>query len=387
MLEAQPQAEAQRLAVDVVRESAERKLRVFYDGIRNSSIPHLARRDRNAGDVFRASFDALLTFGKASVPLAVGFTMHQYMYSALSLIPLSDTTLAERLGRMMEHIRAKKALLAVSSFGGNVSTPDVRFKIERKDKGNAYLMNGERSFQSMASEADYVTVAAPVDGGALGSFVVPMKNRAGVTVGAAVFAGGSMALTDTRKVTFADYRARDDELVTLDPLRAHQLGVYSTAWFEGLIGAAYLGGAAAALEEVRQFVRAAKQPDGSGQPLSSLDGVIVEAGRLGVALRTCLALARGLASSIGGASEKDNFMQAMMDAVLVKHACTRTAENIVHAARRIVGTRAMKPDSVIAELTGQVVFGPLHPWLDAELERSVGAEVLGEQPLTWAVGS
>lgn len=374
--------DAQRIAHAVVNAKLQpEKLRAFYDGVRASAVPFVAKRGASPADVFRTSFDALLTLGKASVPLTVAFTMHQYMFSALALVPTTDRTLAARLDRIIEHLRAKRALLAVSSFGGNVSLPDVRFTISRtrSGSGGAYVLDGERSFQSMASEADYVTVAAPVDGGDLGSFIVPMK-RAGVDVGAPVFSSAAaMALTDTRKVTFTKYVANDDELVTLDPMQAHRLGVYSTAWFEGLIGAAYLGGAMAALEEVRRFARAAKAPDGNA--LSSLDGVVVEAGRLGILLRTSLALARDCATAIGSASEMDDFTGAMNAAVLVKHVCTRNAEAIVQGARRILGTRAMKPDSVLAELTGQVVFGPMHPWLDAEIERNIGAEMLGDAPI------
>lgn len=371
--------EAQRIAQAVVNAEQPNKLRVFYDGLRASSIPFIATRGKTTpSDAYRASFDALLALGRASVPLAVGFTMHQYMFSALALVPTTDASLAATLDRIIESLRTQKALLAVSSFGGNISLPDVRFTIARRGAGS-YAFTGERSFQSMASEADYVTVAAPVDGGELASFIVPMK-RAGVTVGAPVFApGAAMALTDTRKVTFDTYIATEDELVTTDPTQAHRLGVYSTAWFEGLIGAAYLGGAFAALEEVRKFARSAKAPDGGA--LSSLDGVVVEAGRLHILLRTALALARDCANAIDRASEQDDFMSAMLAAVLVKHVCTRNAEAIAAGARRLLGTRAMRPDSVVADLTGQMVFGPMHPWLDAEIERHFGLELLGEAPL------
>ena len=366
-------AQALLVARHVSAASTDRKLRACYDGLRASQLPFLVADDASA--LFRASFAALFTLGQASVPLAVGFTMHQYMFAALASVRVADKRLARRLKDLVDDVRKRRLLVAVSSFGAGVSTAHVRFTIARD--GDGFVFDGERSFQSMASEADLITVVAPVDGGDLGAFIVPMKGRAGVTVHDAVF-GGPMALTDTRAVTFSGYRAVAADVVTLDAQHAHRLGAYSTAWFEALIGAAYLGGAAAALEEVRLFARSARAP--SGEPLHELDGAVVDAGRLGISLRTSLALAMSFVDALARGSEADDFTSVMMAGTLLKYACTRSAEAIVTGARRLLGTRAMRQGSLMAELTGQIVFGPLHPWLEAELERAVGADVLGDAP-------
>lgn len=229
----------------------------------------------------------------------------------------------------------------------------------------------------MAGEADLLTVAAPVDGAGLGSFIVPLKDRPDVLIGSPVFSG-PMALTDTRSVTFSDYHVGPENVVTLDEEESHDLGVYSTAWFEGLIPAAYLGGAASALDELRRFARGTRLP--SGESLCDLDGTIVDAGRLGILLKTSLALAGTFEALLCTLAEDQDPTNALTEAALIKYVCTRNAEAIVQGVRRLIGTRAMRPEHPIAELTGQVAFGPLHPWLEAETERAVGAQVLGDEP-------
>ena len=206
-------------------------------------------------------------------------------------------------------------------------------------------------------------------------------------------------MSDTRPVDFNDLIIKRRNLLsTTDELTDH-VSFYATAWFEALVTAAYLGGACRALDEVRKFALSVHTED--GQPLSELDGVVVETGRLAIALRSGLAMASSFATCTdryckgvragAPAEELDQLANDLMDCgSVIKYSCTKTAVDIVNSARGLVGTRSMTVDHPIYALNEQICFGPLHPTIPSRMERSVGSEVLTDAPYTglfeWGLG-
>ena len=232
---------------------------------------------------------------------------------------------------------------------------------------------GMTRFTSIASVADLMTIAATRDGGA-GFYVVPLESA---EISEPVFAGAPMADADTRSVRL-NVPLSDEHVVTEDEQLTQAIMFYSTAWFEVLASAVYLGAASRAIDEARAFARGMIRNDGT--TLSAVDGAHVEIGRMVIALKSALSVARSVALTMRFTGNLvDDVNRVGEAAAIAKHTCTRTAEEIVGQARRFVGTRAMQPGSAIAELSGQVVFGQLHPKVAAIFERGMGKETLGSE--------
>jgi alkylation response protein AidB-like acyl-CoA dehydrogenase len=332
------------------------------------------------------AFDTLFILGRASVPLAVAFTMHQYITLSLATVPLPHEPYASRREALLFALRRGKLLLAVSSFGNaHTRKGDQKSDISVATTDGRRFASGHRRFQCMASKADLLIFTGALESGVEGVFCAPL---APMEIHAQMFEG-PMALTDTRGVTLHDAFVPDELVLSDNADLTDYLTSYSEAWFESLIGAAYLGGAHRALDELSRFLRRAETP--AGASLSTVDGLIVEVGRLQILLRSSLALAGSFATAISNADaiarSEDQSIEAKMDstnemahrASLIKYACTRNAEEIVASCRRLMGTQAMSPQSPLSAISGQIVFGPLHPKVAGEIERSAGRAALASE--------
>jgi alkylation response protein AidB-like acyl-CoA dehydrogenase len=270
---------------------------------------------------------------------------------------------------LLHRIEQDRLIVATGSYGDNIrtagqSTATIRIVGDR--------LVGKTHFTSIASQADLMTVVA-LRGDVVGFYVVELG---GATIGEPSFASGPMANADTRSVEI-DVALTPDHVITEDPHLTEAALFYSTAWFEALVSAAYLGAASRAIDEARAFAREVVLADGTR--LADVDGAKLEIGRMVVQLKAALQIARSVAPALQAFPHVDlvdgiNHLAEV--AAVAKHHCTRAAEDIVQSARRFIGTRAMKPGSIIADLTGQVVFGPLHPKVAAIFERGSGEEVL-----------
>lgn len=393
--------QAHEIATGVDEAKAEDKSRTFFERVRASAIPFLpCNLQTEAGELYVRSYEAFYLMGRASVPLTVALTMHQYNLAALATLPVPAVPEFERRRQILvDTIRKYRSLMAISSFGENIKSKDDPFKnvIIQERADGSYLCTGRKGFQSMASEADILLFSGSI-GEHMGMFYTSIKDQPALVLGPSLFAG-AMALSDTRPVEFRDLVIkRRNVLSTHDDLTDH-VSYYATAWFEALVTAAYLGGACRAMEEVRKFARSVHHED--DETLAELDGFIVDSGRLAIALRSALAMAY----SFGPAADRycklvregapaevlDRVASQMMDlGSLIKYTATKVAVEIVSGARNLIGTRSMSVHHPVYALTEQICFGPLHPTISARIERSFGEEFLSETPFTglfeWALG-
>ncbi len=387
---------------DQVREAPpEQRSELFFSGIRKTDIPYLPQRlADDAESLFLRSFDALFLLGRASVPLAVGLTMHQYNLAALATLPVPLAPEFEmRRKLLLETIEKRRFLLAISSFGENIKNRtelNRNVVVTETDNGD-FVCRGRKNFQSMAGVADLLLFSGALPDGTMGMFYTPLRGRAEIEVGPPLFSG-AMALTDTRPLTFHDLVLKRRNVLSLDEWLTDRVSFYATAWFEALVAAAYLGGAARALEEVRSFARSV-HPEDDEATLAEVDAYLLDVGRLSIGVRTALATARSFGvcagrycraladPSLGDVPSPEQ--QKVLDAIgndlmdcgsTIKYAGTRTAQETVNGARALIGTRSMSPKHPIWELTEQIVFGPLHPTIPARFERSMGRDALGEEP-------
>jgi alkylation response protein AidB-like acyl-CoA dehydrogenase len=361
---------AERIAEAVAGCAPAERFETFFRLIRGSEIPYVAcDRAITAERLYDETFRSLFILGSASLPLAVGLTMHQYVTCALATMPIRDPELSPATHRLLSEIRDRRELIAIGSVGDNVRPIGVPRDTIAIVDGRA---KGRTRFTSMASQADRLTFIGS-SGEALGFYVVRTRAE-GVSIGDRAFTD-AMADADTRSIEVDAPIDGGNVLTRNDDLTRFAM-YYGTAWFEGLISAAYLGAAARALDAARAFAHSVAA---GGAPLADLDGVRVEIGRLGIQLEAALGLRDHVARSFArlGTGDPRRAIDDLVSACAVaKHASTRIAEEIVTGARRLIGARSMAPGSIVQEISQQVAFGPLHPKVSAIVERDMGERIL-----------
>jgi alkylation response protein AidB-like acyl-CoA dehydrogenase len=382
---------AQDIAARVAEAPLEQKSRTFYDGLRASTIPYLPcyMQDR-AGDLYSRCYESLYYLGQANIPLTVAFTMHLYNLAALATLPVPGAPDFERRRQILiDSVRKYKSLIAISSFGENIrhkDAPPTGVEVSVQADGS-YLCVGRKGFQSMASEADILLFNGTIDDNE-GLFYTSIKDQPALELGPSLF-GGAMALSDTRPVKFNNLVIRLRNVLSVHDEVTDHVGFYATAWFEALASAVYLGGACKALEEVRKFARSVHADE--DQLLAEVDGFVMETGKLAVALRSNLAMARsfGICADLycrlvreGAPADRLNGVAAdLMDCgSVIKYTATKAAQEIVYGARALIGTRCMRVDHPMYALNEQIVFGTMHPTIPSRMERSTGRNLLGEKP-------
>jgi len=389
-------AQARELASTIGKAAPEERARIFFAEVRRTDVPFLACTDLSVGATHRLIFDCLAVLGGGSLPLAVALTMHEYMLATVATFPLApDSAVGKRRAGLLEQIRSQRLLLAVSNFDepiGARAVPAPSVTVE--PRGDRFVVNGTKRFTSLASQADLLLFSGAVRGGGLALFIAPLKKQPGITLGPPLFPG-AMADADTRPLVFRDADLGPEHLLSIDPAGDPAGGgatagggpslmhAFSRMWFNGLVAAPYLGGAARALDEIRLFARGALTPD--GQPLAELDGLVAEVGRLRLDLDAAVGLARRLSAAADALAPAtfERLAPGLHDAALgVKYHGTRLADEIVRQAVRIIGTRSQVPSHPLAALSQQIAFGVLHPDLGAHTERRFGRQTLGADPVS-----
>jgi alkylation response protein AidB-like acyl-CoA dehydrogenase len=382
--------QALELAERVRASPADERPRLFYAALRAGPLPYLSMELGEPDEIFQRTFDALFILSGASLPLTLGFTMHAYTFASLVTAPIPAEPFSSRRHALAARVRAERWLVGVSSLGQSFVDGVSRDVTVRVREDGALVADGAKGFQSMASEADVLVLTARLEDGRPGFFATPIKGSPTATLLAPRFGGGPLALADTRGIRFDGHVMAEEELLCDDETLHQFLNTWTTSWFEGLVSGTYLGGAARALEEVRTFARARALAD--GVPLAQLDGFAVDVGRLAIELRSAIALAGTFGPALSRATaiarSPSHDYATKIDAInelsslasLVKHRATRVAEDVVQGARRLVGTSGMHAGLPLAELSAQIVFGPMHPLISAEHERIAGRDALAESP-------
>lgn len=380
----------------------EEKSELFFQGIRETCIPYLPCLLKDDPEqLYVRSYEALYTLAYANLPLAVGFAMHQYNLAALATLPVKrDHEFENRRKILVDSVERYRSLIAISSFGANIRAkgavnPNVTI-IENEN--GEFICSGKKNFQSMATKADILLFSGHLPDESMGLFYCQLAGQKNITVGDSLFPG-AMSLTDTKPIFMDNVVLKRRNVLALEEWLTFFFSNYSTSWFEGLMTAAYLGGAGRALDEVRKFARSVSHDQES--LLSELDGFILDSGRLAVKHRSAVAFgmsfgacaARFCQAVIDEQPEEveNGLMYDIMDSSsAIKYTCTALAQEIVNGARGLIGSRSMHPSHPIHALTEQVCFGPLHPTLAAHYEREAGEELLGEEPYSglfeWCFG-
>jgi alkylation response protein AidB-like acyl-CoA dehydrogenase len=352
----------------------------FYRVFRATRLPFLCGEYQgDAGRLFPACFEVVHRLGSISPAVALAVENHYYVTSAIATFPThGDAGLDSKREDLLRTVVQRRLLVA--NTNSKVHTPRVgEIGTQARREGSGYRINGTAVYTSLSSEADLLVLMTELEGAGSAVFAIaPMQGDPALEIGDYLFPA-AMIDSDTRRIAFHNLLLPESALIaTAEGGLARYLFPFEMAWHQVLIPALYLGAAARAIEEARAFLTATRGRD--GMPLASLDGMIVDIGRLALEYRAAVGAVEKAGEALAGVAllprDADLLDRAVALAGVAKYAGTRAAESIVTAARRIVGARAFAGGCALERLSQEVMFASLGPEVSAVLERRAGKRAL-----------
>ncbi|HEX8186557.1 MAG TPA: acyl-CoA dehydrogenase family protein [Blastocatellia bacterium] len=370
------------VAVALEHALAQNNLAEFYKVFRATDLPFVgAVYEGDAYGLFQVCFDVLHRLGGLSPATALAVENHYYVSSAIATFPTAgDQARDSRRRSLLDSIIADRLLVANTNskvHGGKLGEIGTR---ARREAGG-FRVNGKAAYTSLATQGDLLVFITQIEGEGPAVFsITPMQGNPGVEIGDYLFPS-AMLDSDTRQITFNNLFLPEEALLAGgDARHAALLFSFEMAWHQLLIPALYLGAAARAIEEARMFLRATRGRD--ERPLSELDGMIIDIGRLTIEYRSACCVVQQAGQALGEVMELPRDSQLLDRAVdlasAAKYVGTRCAEAVVTATRRIVGARAFVSGHHLERLSQEVMFASLGPEVSAVIERRYGKKVLDE---------
>ena len=336
-------------------------------------------KDLSAGECFDLSFRFLHVLGQYNLALAVGVCMNQYIAYSIAYLPTEAGSILDTLKNdFMKIIRDERWVLAVSSFDDFVRNKNDKRNLVSCElqKDGSYICNGVKNFQSNVSFADVLLFSAEVGDGDTALFYTFLKNVEGLQLGDEIYSG-AMADADTRSLTFNNLKLADFQAVpTDDNTEALSLHTFTRVIFAIMSMAPYMGGAKRALNETAEFLR---NMHIDGRALAELDGYKLDMGRLLVRYHVCNDLVDRFTLSLNDVTAENvvAWIEGENPRVMsAKNHISSECEELVTFARRTIGTRSLSNSHIVHRLSQQIQFGPLHPVINAKIERDLGETFL-----------
>ncbi|MBH0170289.1 acyl-CoA dehydrogenase family protein [Fictibacillus sp. 18YEL24] len=222
-------------------------------------------------------------------------------------------------------------------------------------KGNEWIINGRKTFTSMAPALDYVIVSAQIgDTGKKGNFMISMKSE-GVSIEET---WDTVAMRGTRSddLILKDVKVSNNALVEPDRGKSE----LPKAWLLH-IPACYIGVAVAARNEAVQFAKT-YQPNSLPGPIGEVPEVQRKVGEMELELLH----AREVLYSVAHrwVNEPHFRMQMGPELMAVKHIVTNAAARVVDLAMRIVGARSLAMSNPLQRHYRDVRAGLHNPPMD-----------------------
>ncbi len=174
----------------------------------------------------------------------------------------------------------------------------------RPDGEGRWLLNGRKTFSTLAPVLTYFLTAARFDDGSgeLGRAIIP-RDRGGIRVDETWDALG-MRATGSHDVYFSDTPVYAGDLIVRHAPGGGVQAGRDFAWFALLVSAASLGVAEAARDYTVEFART-RRPTGLGAPIASVPYVRHEVGRIDADIFTAQALLFATAEAWDAAAGSD----------------------------------------------------------------------------------
>lgn len=346
---------------------------VFFDRFRGTDLCFLpCRRELNAHEMHAQLVEGLLTIGEQGIAEGLGAAMHLYMLASFALAPVNDAAVQTRREEFLRLVEGSRFLIANTGSDAQTRSANAgRSSTVVESADGVSVINGAKTFLSLAEVADLLVFTAQVRDGTLAFFVAPLRDPA-IQIGAAHF--DAAFPLHTHSVVFRDLRIPDRMAFLPNSGQGDALPglhAFQRALFQSLISAVYLGAARRALAEAVAFAREAG--------LATLDGVHVELGRLLIQWHGALAPTKVCGPALARFVEcpDERALQSFSEVAMVaKQVGCAAATEIVTGVQRFIGTRAMEPGHVLAEISRLTPFGPLHPVVAAQAQRQFGRALL-----------
>lgn len=355
----------------------------FWQFFRSTDLPFLcgplASKPR---ELFARCCEVVHRIGAYSPAAAFAVENHYFVCASVATYPSTGDARLEQTRSAMLAIIVNNRLLVANSASvthgkklGQLGTTVVR-------EGAKFRLNGRTSFVSLASQADVLVLGAVIENEGQALFAVPMKMTPGIEIGPFLFPS-AMLDSDTRQVIFNDVLLGPEALISTPATQTIQtLKDFELLWHQTLSAAVYLGAASGALDEARRFLLATQGAD--GRPLAELDGMVTDMGRLFLDYYAACSVVTDAGNTVAQVRNLPEDEARLADAFRLARTCkyvgTRTAEALVTAARRIVGTRTFTGGHRLERLSKEVMFGSLSLEVGAAVERRFGRDALQEAP-------
>ena len=258
----------------------------FAEWFRRSDVAFLpCDPEIDVGSHYLNCYDALFQIGHVSIPFGIAACMHLYMLAAIAQFPLEQADMRARRAMFVSWVAAQRLLLANSGSDRQVrSNNHGRSETRAKQQAGRLIVHGTKTFVTLASEADLIIFTAQDEKSEeMLSLFAPLRNNPRISLGTSPF-NGMLAGSATRQVCFHDLELGDENVIARGPASFGDAHLFQRAWFQGLVGAVYLGAMSAALSYVANFARGV--PVGQDSTLRDLDGFVQDMGRLRIARET-----------------------------------------------------------------------------------------------------
>jgi alkylation response protein AidB-like acyl-CoA dehydrogenase len=189
-----------------------------------------------------ATYDAAAASARAlaveSLPLGLAAVMHLYPLCALRCVPLPWWSAASRRrARLLRAIHERRLVLANA---GSERTAGAHEPVTVARVRGGVRIDGTYDYVSLAHVADIVLVSAPLAGSDTAVFCAADLRAPTARIGAGKFPG-SMRLSDTCAVTFADHFVPTHRFIEIPTDAAREcMTQYQRSWFQLLLGESYL---------------------------------------------------------------------------------------------------------------------------------------------------
>jgi alkylation response protein AidB-like acyl-CoA dehydrogenase len=294
-----------------------------------------------------------LAQGDASTALSIGWHLGIVMDTAEKR--LWDNEVFEKIAHDIVH---NGALLnsAVSEAATGSPTRGGRPQTLAVKEGNEWVLNGRKTFTTMAPVLDYfIVVAAVENNGEIAQFIVPRETK-GLEI---VETWDTMAMrgTGSHDILLKDVTIPQDALVQILDQESKKK---ASGWLLH-IPACYMGIALAARNYAVEYANSYK-PNSIKGPISDLPNIRQLIGEMELKIMS----ARTFLYSIAERWDQDveNRYELHAELAAAKHVVTNTAMEIVDKAMRIVGAQSLYHKSPLQRYYRDVRAGLHNPPMD-----------------------
>jgi alkylation response protein AidB-like acyl-CoA dehydrogenase len=264
-----------------------------------------------------------------------------------------------------------------AEIGGNWGFPTTKAERETRDGIKGFVLNGRKTFTSMAPIIDFFAVNTSTTDEAgnpvIGMFTVP-RATPGIEI-VETWDAMSMRATASHDMVITDCFVPEQAMVgTRQPGDADVGANIILSWFTTSVSSVYLGIAIAARNFAVEWVKT-RRPVLFERPISHFPGVQFHVADMEIELAAARALVRQTAEQwmAGGLREQADLAHI----ILPKYVATNTAVRVVDTAMSVVGAPGIFRRHPMQRFYRDVRPGPFHPMTNDVARELIGKTALG----------